>query len=208
MRDRGLPQRDGVVGVGHIATDRAVHLLVLEEQDGVVVADRGAQQSASVVRGRRHDHLQPRDVREEGLDALRVVQRAVDAAAVRSAHDHRHAVAVVRAVAHPRRLGDQLVERGEDEVRELDLGDRPKPIDGSADRRTDDHRLGQRRIDHPVVAELRPQPVRREEDAALLADVLAEHDHRLVPPHLVCERLADRLDERPRRHQSTSSTYT
>ena len=146
--------------------------------------------------------LSPGHVGEERLDRLRVVERAVDAAAVRGADRHRHAVAVVRAVAHPRRLGHDLVERREDEVGELDLGDRPQAVDRRADRRADDHRFGQRRVDDPVVAELGPQPVGREEDAALLADVLAEHDDRLVAAHLVGERLADGLDERARRHQS------
>ena len=142
---------------------------------------------------------------EERLDRLRVVQRAVDAAAVRGADRHRHAVAVVRAVAHPGRLGHDLVERREDEVGELDLGDRAQAVDRRADRRADDHRLGQRRVDDAVVAELGPQPVGGEEDAALLADVLAEHDDRLVAAHLVGERLADGLDERARRHQSAAS---
>ena len=113
----------------------------------------------------------------------------MDAAAVRRPDDHRHAVAVVRAIAHPGRLGHDLVERREDEVGELDLAHRPQPVDRRADRRADDHRLGQRRIDDPVVAELAPQPVRRQEHAALLADVLAQHDDRLVPAHLVGERL-------------------
>ena len=142
---------------------------------------------------------------EERLDRLRVVQRPVHAAAVRRADHHRHAEPVVRAVAHPRRLGHDLVERRVDEVRELDLGDRPQPVHRGADRRADDHRLGQRRVDDPVVAELGPQAVGREEHAALLADVLAQHDDRLVAAHLLGHALADRLDERPDRHQCDSA---
>ena len=76
---------------------------------------------------------------------------------------------------------------------------RPQAVDGRADRGADDHRLGQRRVDDPVVAELGPQPVGGQEHAALLADVLAEHDDRLVAAHLLGERLADGLDERPGR---------
>ena len=88
-----------------------------------------------------------------------------------------------------------------DEVRELDLGDRPQPVDRGTDRRPDDHRLGERRVDHAVVAELRPQAVGREEDASLLADVLAQDHDRLVAAHLLGHPVADRLDERPDRHQ-------
>ena len=203
--DLGPAQRHRVVPRRHLAADRAVHLLVLEEQHRVVVADRGPEQALGVVGRRRDDDLEARDVGEERLDRLRVVQRAVDAAAVRRADHHRHAEPVVRAVAHPRRLGHDLVERRVDEVRELDLGDRPQAVHRGADRRADDHRLGQRRVDDPVVAELGPQPVGGEEHAALLADVLAQDDDRLVAAHLLGHALADRLDERPDRHQCDSA---
>ena len=53
-----------------------------------------------------------------------------------------------------------------------------RPFDGRADRDADDHRLGQRRVQHAVAAELVVQPVGGEEDAALLAHVLAQHDDR------------------------------
>src|SRR6185312_1671736 len=56
----------------------------------------------------------------------------------------------------------------------------------------------------PVLAELPEQTVRREEHAALQADVLAEQDHRVIAAHLHCDRLADRLDERLEGHQSTA----
>src|SRR4029079_12213194 len=100
--------------------------------------------------------------------------RPVDAAAIRRPDDHRRAVAVVRAVAEPSRLGHELVERRMDEVGELDLGNGPQPADRRADRCPDDLALGQGRVDDAVVAELGPQAVRREEDAALLTDVLTE----------------------------------
>ena len=197
----GRAERHRVIAVGHLAPDASVHLLVLEEQHGIVVADRRPEEALRVVGRRRDDDLQARHVREERLDRLRVVEGAVHAAAVRRPHDHRHAEAVVRAVAHPRGLGHELVEGRVDEVGELDLGDRPEAVDGRADRGADDHRLGERRVDDPVVAELAPEPVGRQEDAALLADVLAQDDDRLVPPHLLGHAVADRLDERANRHQ-------
>ena len=124
MRDRRLAERHEVLVRRDVAADRAVHLLVLEEQDRVVVADGRSEQARGVVGRRRDDDLEARHVGEERLDRLRVVQRAVDPAAVRRADGHRDAEAVVRAVAHPRRLGHELVERRMDEVGELDLGDR------------------------------------------------------------------------------------
>ena len=83
-RHLGRAERHRVVRVRHVAPDGAVHLLVLEEQHRVVVADRRAEQAPGVGRGRGDDHLQARDVGEERLHRLRVVQRAVDAAAVRA----------------------------------------------------------------------------------------------------------------------------
>ena len=80
-----------------------------------------------------------------------------------------------------------------------------RPLTAAPIEAPDDHRFGQRRVDHAIVAELGPQAVRGQEDAALLADVLAEHDDRLVAAHLVGQRLADGVDERARRHQSGSS---
>ena len=64
-------------------------------------------------------------------------------------------------------------------------GHRPQAGHGRADGHADDHRLGQRRVQHAVAAELVVQPVGGEEDAALLAHVLAEHDDRLVAAHLL-----------------------
>jgi hypothetical protein len=92
-----------------------------------------------------------------------------------------------------------------DEVRELDLADGPQPVHRRTDRGAHDHRFREGRVDDPLLTELRPQPVRGEEHATLLAHVLAEDDDRLVAAHLLHEGLADGLDERPGRHQSTSS---
>ena len=108
----------------------------------------------------------------------------MDAAAVGCADGDRAGEGVVGAVAHPRGLAHDLVEGRHDEVRELDLGDRPQAVDGGADRGTHDHRLGQRRVQHAVAAELVVEAVRGQEDATLLAHVLAQDDHRRVAAHL------------------------
>ena len=138
---------------------------------------------------------------EERLDRLAVVQRSVDAGPERRPDRDRAFERPVASIPDPGRLLDDLVHRREDEVGELDLGDRAQPVRGGADAHSGDHRLRERRVDHPVVAELRPEPVRGEEDAALLADVLAQHDHGCIAAHLVAQPLADRLDEGPDRHQ-------
>ena len=72
---------------------------------------------------------------------------------------------------------DDLVVRRIDVVGELDLGDRPQAVDRHADRGGDDAALGDRRIEHAVLAVLALQAVGDAEHAAEVADVLAHHDH-------------------------------
>src|SRR5262249_1446397 len=97
-------------------------------------------------------------------------------------------VAVLGELAH------DLVVRGEDEVRELDLGHGDEPVEGHADRAADDAALRERRVDDTIVAELVEEPLGDAEDAAGLAPVPAHPDHAAVAPHLVAERVVDRLD--------------
>ena len=77
-RTRGLAERDHVVAAGILAlvVGLAVEVLVLEEQDRVVAADRGAQQARRVLRVRRERDADAGAVREDALARLRVVRRA------------------------------------------------------------------------------------------------------------------------------------
>ena len=135
-------------------------------------------------------------MRVEGLDALRVVQGAVHAATPRGADHEGHAEVAVGAVVDLGRLAHDLVERGVDEVGELDLGDRAQVGQCQPDGDADDRRLGERCVDHPPVAELGVQPVGGAEHAAARAHVLAEHEHSLVGRHQVVLGLAHRVDDR------------
>ena len=101
----------------------------------------------------------------------------------------------------PADLGDDLVEAGVDEVGELHLGDRAQAVDRGAHRGAGDHALGQRRVEHALVAVLRPQPLGGAEDAALLADVLAQDHDALVALHLLVHGGADRLEDVQLGHQ-------
>jgi hypothetical protein len=118
----------------------------------------------------------------------------VDPAAEGCAHHHRDAEAAVAPVAHLRRLADDLVDGGKDEVLELDLGDRAQPVDGGADGDADDRRLRERGVDDTHLAELGVEPLGGLEDAALHANVLAHDDDPGVAAHLVAHPLADGLD--------------
>ena len=62
-----------MIAVRHEPLHR-VHHLVLEDHNGVVIPDRGLQQPLRVGgRGRQAD-LQSRDVRDPGVEALRVLR--------------------------------------------------------------------------------------------------------------------------------------
>ncbi len=202
----GPTERNHVLPIGHFPADRSVHLLMLEIEDRIVVPDGAPEQTPGIVRGRRHDHLEPGHVGEERLDRLGVVEGTMDPAAVGRSDGHGHADRVVGPIAHPGRLGHDLVEGRVDEVCELDLGDRAQAVDGRPDRSPDDHRLGQRRVDDPVVAEFGPQPIGGEEDATLASDILAQHDDVAVAAHLLGQRVPDRLDEGHHGHQSRPSS--
>ena len=117
-------------------------------------------------------------MREVRLGRLGVVLDRADAAAERDPDDDRQPHLAPRAVVHLRHLRHDLVVRRVDEAVELDLADRPVAADGQADRGADDAGLGQRGVDHPLLAEVLLQAVGDPEDAAELADVLA-HDEDL-----------------------------
>jgi hypothetical protein len=93
------------------------------------------------------------------------------------------------------------------EAQELQLGDREHAAAGQSDGRSDDDGLGQRHVDDALGAEALLQPLGRAEDAAVVADVLAEDDHPLVALERLAERRADRLDHRHDRHQRASRRW-
>src|SRR5579859_2215914 len=183
-----------VIAVGHLLRDEPVHLLVLEEQHRVGVANRRLQQAVRIGGHARHHHLQAGHVGVESLDRLRVVEPAVNPAAERRPDDHGHVPVAVGAVARARGLADDLVEGGVDEVRELDLGDGDEAVERSPDRDADDGRFRQRGVEHARLAELRVQPVGGAEDAAFAAHVLAHDEHALVALHLLGDGRPDGLD--------------
>ena len=90
-------------------------------------------------------------------------------------------------------LRHQLVGALVQEPHELDLGHRPQPGQRHAERRPDDGRLGQRRVEHAPVAEASLQAVGGPKHTAQLANVLAHDDHALVAAQRLAQRAIDRL---------------
>ncbi len=131
-----------------------------------------------------------------GVVALRrvtVVLDASDASAIRDANDHRQIHAAAGAVAHLGHMRGDLFEGGVGERVELHLDDGTVAGQAHADREPDDARLGERRVEAPVVTELLRQTVGDAEHAAERADVLTEHEHIVVLAHAVAQRLIEGL---------------
>src|SRR5205814_7256138 len=143
----------------------------------------------------RRDHLEPRDVSEGRLDALRVIEGAVDASAPGGPDHHRHVEVAGGAVAEARRLLDDLVHGRRDEIGELDLSDWAHPIDRRADRNPHDAGFRERRVDHPELAVFLVETVTGQADAATIADVFPDQKDARVTRHLLVHALSDRLDD-------------
>ena len=178
-----------------IAVEGAVvDTLRLEIDHRIVVLDRGDQETFRVVGIRRHHDLEARDVGEERLGTLRVGLAAADAAAAGRAHGHRCVKLAGAPVSDARELAHDLVVGRIDVVGELDLGHRPEPVNGHADRGRENTAFRDRRIEHAAFAVFPLQPVGDAKDAAEEADVLAEDDDRRVLSELDIHRRIQRLD--------------
>ena len=195
------PGRDRAIVM---AVERAVvEPLRLEKNHRVGVLDRGDQQPLGVVRVGRHHDLQSSDMREQSLRTLTVRLTAENAAARRHAHDHRAGELPVRAIAQPCGLRDDLVIGGIDVVGELNLDAGAEAVGRHANRRADDAEFADRRVETAAFAVFALQAERAAEDAAEIADILAEHDDVVVALHADIHRAADRLDHRDPRHRAT-----
>src|SRR6202035_1552749 len=116
-----------------------------------------------------------------------------------TAHHHRDAQLPVRHVPHLRGLVDKLVHALEEEVRILEVRDRPHPHQCGSDGGTRNRLLTDRRVDDAVAAEFLWQPQVHAERAAEPtgdADVFADEKDVLVVTHLLGDRFAQRLGDR------------
>ena len=180
-----------------------VAALRLEDHHRVVAGDRLLDHPVGVRGAGGRDDPQAGGVREVRLRALAVVLDGADAAAEGHPDDDRELDRPPRAVPHLRQLGHDLVVGRVDEAVELDLADRPVAAQGEADAGADDAALGERGVDHAVLAEVLLQAVGDAEDAAELADVLAHDQDLRVLLHRRPQARVDGLgDGRLRAHRA------
>ena len=96
----------------------------------------------------------------------------------------------------------ELIDAGIDETHELDFAHGLEPLRRHADAKAADQELGERRVDHPLGAEPLLQSHGGAENAAVDADVLAQHHHVGILLHGAGQRQIDRFDQRELRHPS------
>ena len=154
--------------------------LRLEKHHRIVILDRGDQQALGIVRIRGHDDFEAADVSEYALGTLRMRLAAANAAAAGRADGHRRKEFAGAAIAQPRQFAHDLIEARIDVVGELNFRHRPQPVHAHADGRGHDAPLGDRRIEHPMLAVLALQSLGGAKHAAEIADVLAHQHHRRV----------------------------
>ena len=142
---------------------------------------------------------------EVGLGRLGVVLDRTDAPAVGHPDGHRHGHPAVVAVVQLGHLGDDLVEGGVHEPVELDLAHRSVAAHGKPDGRADDAGLGQRRVDHPAVAEVALEALGDPEHASELPDVLTHQDDLRVALHGPAQPGVERLAQRHGGHHGSWS---
>ncbi len=111
--DRGGTERHEVIGRNILLAVCEAH--ALEAEHRIVVADRGLQQALRVRRTGGEDHLQPGDVGEDRVRALRVLSRELQPAAVQRPDDDREVPLAAEHVADLRSLVHDLIERDEAE---------------------------------------------------------------------------------------------
>ena len=190
--DVGLADGNGVVLGGQFLLDRAVEVFVLEVNHRVVVADRRLDQALGVIGRRWLHHLEARRVHVGHFDVLRMERAAVDVAAGGSADDQGDGLAP--AVAALGREVRDLVEAAGHEICELHLEHRAQSVDSGTRARADDARLGEWRVHHAQLAKAFQHALGDLEGTAVDRDVLAHHEDRVVPFHLLPDALADCFD--------------
>src|ERR1700722_6266242 len=119
-------ERNGVVGSGIFGAvvGLAIKMFVLEEHHRIVAANRGAQHSRDVERGRWHDDAQAGAMRKDRFAALAVIDAAArEVAADRNANDGGCFEVSVGTPARDAEVVAKLHHRRPNVVEELNFGD-------------------------------------------------------------------------------------
>ena len=166
---------------------------MLEEADGVVVPDGGAEEAGGLGGGGGAGHLQARNVHEDALQRLGVGGGVAPARALLAPKNHGNPGVAAEDIAGLCHLVENLVRRHKGEVPVHQLRHGPHPRAGRAQRRAHDGGLGNGGVADAVGAEFLIKVPGGAEDAAQLFHVLAHDEDGFVPAHLLLDYLPDRL---------------
>ena len=130
---------------------------------------------------------------------------SADAGSARRAQHHRAAEPPLRAVAQPRGVVHQLIDAGIEKPHELDLAHRSEALSRHADAQAADQQFRQRGVHHTLGSKALLQAGSCAKDAAIDADILAEHDDARVLLHSAGEGQGDGFDQGYLRHGMSPS---
>ncbi len=126
-----------------------VEKLVLEDQDGVVIAHGRLEDALGVICVRDGHNLDSGHAREVALHALGVL-RAATGRTDRRTHDKRNLDRAARHVAHLGGIVDDLIHGQEEKIAVLNVDDRSHSHHGGANGRAEEAQLGDRRIEDAI----------------------------------------------------------
>ena len=194
----GLPERNNIVVFRDFSFDAAIEIFVLEEDNGIVVADGGFNQPLSVVRRRGANDFQSGIVHKPHFRILRMKWAAVHAASAWATHHQRRGRTpqIMRLRHH---VAD-LVHGAGDKIHELEFCDWAHSGQRRSECRAHNGGFRNGRVDYTLGAEPIYKAVRNFECAAVDADVLAQAEHCRVPLHLLPDSLANGFQISELRH--------
>ena len=156
--------------------------LRVEEQCRAPAFEGGVEQIDRIGRVRGIDHVEPRNVAGQALEALGMEWAEPPSVSAGGCHHNDRAIPLAgRPPMHGRQFGGDLIEGQRQEIGELQEGDRPSAGKRPPDRLADDRRLRKGRVGD-AGAKLGREPACDPEDIAFrIGDVLAKQgDTRVV----------------------------
>src|SRR5882762_10515691 len=186
--DFRLADRDDMLAVGHVALQVVEHF-AFEHDDGIVVADRGLEESFGVGRRCGRNDLEAGNVGEPALPRLGVLRPELECGATRAPEHDGDPNLPTRHVQHLCRGIDDLVQREQREIPGHELDDRPEAAHGGADADPRESQLGDGRIDDALRPELLQQSAAHLVRALVDADFFTHQQHVGIALHLFAQRL-------------------
>ncbi|MNQ82788.1 hypothetical protein D3C85_978490 [compost metagenome] len=188
-------QRQANAVIHHVRLHGAIDAIRFEEHHGIRIANGREQQAICPPRAGGDDHPQARNMGKQRLHTLAVVLRRMNPSTVGGAVDDGAGEPAAGAVSHSCRLADDLLHAGEDEALELEFGNGFEPLGRHADRHPGDQSLRQRRVDHPLEAELVAQAHGGAKHPAVDSHIFTQHHHIGVVFHLMVQCQIDRFEQ-------------